>query len=191
MAEIVNVYDFDQRGLKCKGRIVLPPQTKIILLTIVQDIAVVVSTQVQARAIQTHMNVFKKSNLTKSITHRVFPREVILCDYGPTHRHLAMLHSDTLVDIYAFNEAYKVLEPVYSINLTILRLQSPFSRMVIFGGDNHGLALIDHEGRFQSYFIRSKQVSKLVEHLVTIGNNTKVVKVQGGVMLMTMDDMDE
>ncbi|KAG9407361.1 hypothetical protein AC1031_002092 [Aphanomyces cochlioides] len=141
---------------------------------------------------ETHVRAYKKSNWTKSIATKHFPKETNLCDFDPSHRLLAMLHSDNLVDLYAFNESYKVLERVQTINLQFLRVQSPFYRMVIFGGDNHGLALIDQEGRLQSSFLRSKQVSKLVEHLVIIGN-TKLVKAQGGTMLMllTMDKMEQ
>ncbi|CAK4584294.1 unnamed protein product, partial [Aphanomyces euteiches] len=81
---------------------------------------------------------------------------------------------------------------VQVINLQILHVQSPYDRIIIFGVDNYGLTIIDHGGRLQSYFIRSKQVSKVVEKLIVVGN-TKLVKVQGGAMLMllTMNEMDE
>ncbi|CAK4096490.1 unnamed protein product [Aphanomyces euteiches] len=108
------------------------------------------------------------------------------------HRLLAMLHSVHVVEFYAFNESYTLLQSVQVINLQILHVQSPYDRIIIFGVDNYGLTIIDHGGRLQSYFIRSKQVSKVVEKLIVVGN-TKLVKVQGGAMLMllTMNEMDE
>ncbi|KAG9407364.1 hypothetical protein AC1031_002095 [Aphanomyces cochlioides] len=192
-AEIVSIYSTTKASNpELRGRVTLPKKAKVLHISLVEDVCLLVYLQERVATMETQVRAYKKSSWTKPVVTKNFPKETSLCDFDPSHRLLAMLHSVNVVDLYAFNESYKVLERVQSVNLQILRVQSPFSRMVIFGGDNHGLAVIDHEGRLQSSFIRSKQVSKLVEHLVIIGN-TKVVKVQGGAMLMllTMDDMHE
>ncbi|CAK4296223.1 unnamed protein product [Aphanomyces euteiches] len=177
-AEIVSVYCVSKTFPELRGSFTLPKKAKLVHISLVEDICVIVYLQERIANMETHVRAYKKSNWTKSIAAKHFPKETHLCDFDPSHRLLAMLHSDNLIDLYAFNESYKVLERVQTVNLQFLRVQSPFYSMVIFGGDNHGLALIDQEGRLQSSFIRSKQVSKLIEHLVIIGN-TKLVKVQG------------
>ncbi|KAH9067127.1 hypothetical protein Ae201684P_021294 [Aphanomyces euteiches] len=174
-AEIVSVYCVSKTFPELRGSFTLPKKAKLVHISLVEDICVIVYLQERIANMETHVRAYKKSNWTKSIAAKHFPKETHLCDFDPSHRLLAMLHSDNLIDLYAFNESYKVLERVQTVNLQFLRVQSPFYSMVIFGGDNHGLALIDQEGRLQSSFIRSKQVSKLIEHLVIIGN-TKLVK---------------
>ncbi|CAK4597675.1 unnamed protein product, partial [Aphanomyces euteiches] len=192
-AEIVSIYSTTKTSNpEFRGRVTLPKKAKVLHISLVEDVCVIVYLEERVATMETQVRAFKKSSWTKPVVTKNFPKETSLCDFDPSHRLLAMLHSVNVVDLYAFNESYKVLERVQTVSLQILRVQSPFYHMMIFGGDNHGLAVIDHEGRLQSSFIRSKQVSKLVEHLVIVGN-TKLVKVQGGAMLilLTMDGMDE
>ncbi|KAH9121859.1 hypothetical protein AeMF1_006587 [Aphanomyces euteiches] len=192
-AEIVSIYSTTKTSNpEFRGLVTLPKKAKVLHISLVEDVCVIVYLEERVATMETQVRAYKKSSWTKPVVTKNFPKETSLCDFDPSHRLLAMLHSVNVVDLYAFNESYKVLERVQNVSLQILRVQSPFYHMMIFGGDNHGLAVIDHEGRLQSSFIRSKQVSKLVEHLVIVGN-TKLVKVQGGVMLilLTMDGMDD
>ena len=81
-------------------------------------------------------------------------------------------------------------ERVYSANLALLRVQPPLSRLVSFGGDNNGVTAIDHKGCLQSFYFRSKQVSKLMEHGMVV-DNTKVAKVHDGMLLVFLTKVVE
>ncbi|KAF0687469.1 hypothetical protein As57867_020710, partial [Aphanomyces stellatus] len=181
-AQIAAHFEVAQTSPALRGRFVLPAKSKILFMCRYDDISVVVYVKERAGSMETHVKSFKKEN---ELHTRTFPKETILCDFDPGHRLLALLHSTTAVEVYAFNESYKVLERVYAVNLDILRLQSPFIHLLVFGGDNHGIAVVDHLARLQYFFFRSKQMSTLVEN-VLVADNSKLVKVEGGAMLLLL-----
>ncbi|KAG9398758.1 hypothetical protein AC1031_014074 [Aphanomyces cochlioides] len=172
--EIVSVYSASTASPELRGRIVLPSKAKMVHISLTGDVCVLVYLHERtSNTMETHVRAYKKPNWTKPVVMKHFPKETILCDFDPSHR----LSGNA---------------PLGSCCRLILRVQSPYDRMLIFGGDNHGLTIIDNGGRLQSYFIRSKQVSKVVEPLIVVGK-TKLVKVRGGgmLLLLTMNEMDE
>ncbi|KAF0687483.1 hypothetical protein As57867_020724, partial [Aphanomyces stellatus] len=181
-ALIASLYEVPTKIPQFRARLVLPAKAKVLFMCRYDDISVVVYVKERAGSMETHVKSFKKEN---ELHTRTFPKETILCDFDPGHRLLALLHSTTAVEVYAFNESYKVLERVYAVNLDILRLQSPFIHLLVFGGDNHGIAVVDHLARLQYFFFRSKQMSTLVEN-VLVADNSKLVKVEGGAMLLLL-----
>ncbi|KAH9124349.1 hypothetical protein LEN26_009725 [Aphanomyces euteiches] len=191
--KIVSVYTASTALPELRGRIVLPSKAKMLHISLTGDVCVVVYLHERtSKTMETQVRAYNKSNWTKPVVMKQFPKETSLCDFDPNHRLLVMVHSVHDVDLYVFNESYTVVERVQTINLQIMCVKSPYDHIIIFGGDNHGLTIIDNCGRLQSYFIRSKQVSKVVEKLIVVGN-TKLVKVQGGAMLvlLTMKEIDE
>ncbi|RHY24079.1 hypothetical protein DYB25_007661, partial [Aphanomyces astaci] len=187
-AELVRLYECTEHAPKPKGSITLPVHSKLVFVCRVDDMTVLVYTRAGTATTETHVDAYKKSNFSKPVLVRTFPKEALHCDFDAGHRILVILHSNTVVDVYAFNESYKVLERVSSFDLALLRLESPYSCLIAFGGDNNGVTVVDHRGYMQSYFIRSRQFSKLVDHLVVV-NNTKVVKVQGGAIVLLLTEL--
>ncbi|RHY20331.1 hypothetical protein DYB32_010056, partial [Aphanomyces invadans] len=184
-AEIVRVFDIAEGAPQPKGTMALPVHSKVVLVSRVEDVTVVVYTHPNHDTVETHVVAYKKAAFAKPVLCRVFPNEALLCDFDPTHRNLVVLHCESKVDVYAFNESYKVLESVAAFDLVVLRLAKPFLRLIAFGGDNNGVTVVDHRGALQSYFFRSRQLSKLEKDVVVPGN-TKVVKVQGGSVLLLL-----
>ncbi|KAF0689153.1 Aste57867_19425 [Aphanomyces stellatus] len=162
----------------------LPPDATLLLVAVKADITVVVFTEPHPHA--THVHVIKHGRVHLA---RVFPKAARLCAFEPSKRLVAMLHSETKIDVYGLSESFKVLECVHSVDLAILvRLVPPYRDLVFFGGENHGLTVVDSLGHVQSYFVRSKQLSP--EAMVVV-DNTKVVPVRGGALLLFLTREDE
>ncbi|KDO21871.1 hypothetical protein SPRG_12373 [Saprolegnia parasitica CBS 223.65] len=117
-----------------------------------------------------------------------FPKLVERCDFDASHRLLALQHSDTKVDIYAFSESFKVFTRAHRFNLQLLGPIAPYTTMPLFGGDNHGLFVVGGDGSAQSYYLRTQQQSKLVPDFATPGS--KVVKLQNGAFMVRIEPLD-
>ncbi|KAG9407360.1 hypothetical protein AC1031_002091 [Aphanomyces cochlioides] len=189
VAKMVYIYRAAKSDPQLYGLVSLPLHAHIVLISIIDDICVLVYVVKTDSTVKTHVEAFKNKSSIKPMELKKFQRETSLCDFDPSHRLLALLHSDTVVEIYAFNESYTKLEWLHTLNLLNFSLQSPYNRLMLFGGDNHGLTVVDNEGSLQSYFIRSKQNSELAKNFIVVGN-TKLVNVQGGAVLSLLP-MDE
>ncbi|OQR93499.1 hypothetical protein ACHHYP_02498 [Achlya hypogyna] len=167
------------------AKLKLPLHAVVVYLGVVGSSVVVVFTTPDDKTHVQAMQMHGKRPMTL-LVQKVFPHVVYRVDFDATHRMLALLHSATHVDMYAFNESYKVLERVHQFNLLLLRVVAPYSQLVLFGGDNHGIFAADADGAAQAYYIRSKQLSKLVPMCLS-SPATKLVKMHGGAFLVLLD----
>ncbi|CAK4640653.1 unnamed protein product, partial [Aphanomyces euteiches] len=112
-AEIVSIYSTTKTSNpEFRGLVTLPKKAKVLHISLVEDVCVIVYLEERVATMETQVRAYKKSSWTKPVVTKNFPKETSLCDFDPSHRLLAMLHSVNVVDLYAFNESYKVLERV-------------------------------------------------------------------------------
>ncbi|KDO26012.1 hypothetical protein SPRG_22223 [Saprolegnia parasitica CBS 223.65] len=168
------------------AKLKLPLEASVVFVAVVGTVVVVVYTldgKTHVRAFQSHGRRAMTQLLLKQ-----FPHLVERCDFDATHRMLGLLHSTHKVELFAFNESYKLLERVHQVNLLLLRPTPPFTQFFVFGGDNHGVFCAGEDGSAQSYFLRTQQLSKHVPQFVATPS-TKVLKLHDGafVTLMTHD----
>ncbi|OQS00824.1 hypothetical protein ACHHYP_02402 [Achlya hypogyna] len=176
-------------GNKPVGNIKLPKGADVIDVNAVVDVrtvVVVVFTMIG----KTHVHAYE-ANGARSMTQLIakeYPTLVERCDFDPSHRLLALKHSEKKVDIFRFSESFKVLERAHQYNLHLLGPTAPYKAFSLFGGDNHGLFVVGDDGSAQSYFLRTQQQSLQVRALAT--PETKIVKVQNGAFMVCIELLD-
>ncbi|KAF0705589.1 hypothetical protein As57867_006987, partial [Aphanomyces stellatus] len=172
--QYVKLHDVSQTSSVFRQTLYLPATAEILHLSRFHDLTVVVYVQdsnVKATSFvqesteslkETIVKVYKKSD---QLLTRSFPKATLLCSFTPDHRLLALLHSDTKVDFFAFHESYRALERAHeTVDVSSPGLRTPVHQLVVFGGANHGIALLDSVGQLQCYYVRTKQMPQLTEH---------------------------
>ncbi|KDO27333.1 hypothetical protein SPRG_07580 [Saprolegnia parasitica CBS 223.65] len=119
---------------------------------------------------------------------REFPTLVERCDFDAARRLLALQHTATKVDIFAFNESFKVVERAHQFDLLLLSPSAPYAAFHLLGGDNPGIFVVGDDGCAHAYHLGTHQQSKLVPAFAT--PETKVVKLQNGAFMVCIEPLD-
>ncbi|EQC37943.1 hypothetical protein SDRG_04960 [Saprolegnia diclina VS20] len=165
------------------AKLKLPLKASVVFVAVVGTVVLVVftiDTKTYVRAYQSH-----GPRAMTQLHTKQFPHLVECCDFDVTHRMLGLLHSTCKVELFAFNESYKLLERVHQVNLVLLRPPPPYTQLFVFGGDNHGVFCVGDDGSAQSYFLRTQQLSKHVPQFVATPD-TKVLKLHDGAFVVCL-----
>ncbi|OQS06019.1 hypothetical protein THRCLA_01913 [Thraustotheca clavata] len=166
----------------------VPLESKIIHLSIVGNTTLIlVYLDNNKTVVQALQAIPKRPAIV--LQSKSYPKTITLCDFDPSKRMLAMLHSEHSIELFAFNESYKALEHKKSYSIAAMDMQQPITNLIIFNGDENGLIVTDCNCNAKTFNFRSRRTTQLPNDIMT--EQSLMVKVHGGIFVMFLSPSED